>query len=67
MIYQDEKFDQSKGPSITELVDQESVDILQYMGWEVDQSKDLAQVHSVCYMQLMYIFLVEINKLAESY
>ncbi|XP_065907785.1 protein mono-ADP-ribosyltransferase PARP4-like isoform X2 [Dysidea avara] len=39
----DEKFDQSKGPSIAELVDKENVDTLQYMGWEIDQSKDLSK------------------------
>ncbi|XP_065907778.1 protein mono-ADP-ribosyltransferase PARP4-like isoform X3 [Dysidea avara] len=39
----DEKFEQSKGPSIAELVDKENVDTLQYIGWEVDQSKDLSK------------------------
>ena len=45
--WQDEKFDQSKGPSIAELVDKENVDTLQYMGWEIDQSKDLPKVSCV--------------------
>ena len=47
--YQDEKFDQSKGPSITELVEKEDIDILQYVGWDIDQSKDIVKV--VCSIQ----------------
>ena len=35
---------QSNGPSIAELVDKENVDMLQYMSWEIDQSKDLVKV-----------------------
>ena len=61
--YQDEKFDQSKGPSITELVEKEDIDILQNMGWEIDQSKDIVKVVSSIWSTVstacMY-FLVEI-------
>ena len=41
---QDEKFDKVRGPSIDELVSQESVDKLSYMGWTVDQGKDPEKV-----------------------
>ncbi|XP_065907786.1 protein mono-ADP-ribosyltransferase PARP4-like [Dysidea avara] len=50
----DEKFDQSKGPSIAELVDKENVDTLQYMGWEIDQSKDLpkeTELHLIAFTE----------------
>ena len=41
---QDEKFDPDKGPSVKQLVIQESVDKLDYMGWQVDQGADPEKV-----------------------
>ena len=41
---QDEKFDQQKGPSISDLVAKETVDKLTYMGWELDQAADPQKV-----------------------
>ena len=35
----DEDFSKSQGPSITELVDKENLDFLDYLGWE-DKEKD---------------------------
>ena len=64
--YQDEKFDQSKGPSITELVDKENVDMLQYMGWEIDQSKDLVKVTSFAVCICIAITDVTIHNLCVS-
>ena len=34
---QGEKFDEQKGPSIEELITDDDVDCLTYMGWQVDQ------------------------------
>ena len=41
---QDEKFDLDKGPSVEQLVIQESVDKLDYMGWQIDQGADPEKV-----------------------
>ena len=43
---QGEKFDVQKGPSIEELVAEEAVDKLVYVGWMVDQGRDPKQVGS---------------------
>ena len=51
---QDEKFDPSKGPSISDLVAKETVDKLTYMGWELDQAADPIKVH-------VYTCSVEVN------
>ena len=45
---QDEKFDPDKGPSVEQLVIQESVDKLDYMGWQVDQGADPEKVGLNC-------------------
>ena len=37
-----EKFDPTVGPSITELVEKENVDLLSYMAFEVDEKKSEA-------------------------
>jgi hypothetical protein len=42
-VPQDEKFD-SSGPSISELVGNENVDKLDYMGWLIDQGADPKKV-----------------------
>jgi len=60
--WQDEKFDQSKGPSMAELVDKENVDTLQYMGWEIDQSKDLSKVTS-SFIIFVHLLLWELFEL----
>ena len=42
---QGERFDRSRGPSISDLVAKEAVDKLTYMGWELDQAANPQKVH----------------------
>ena len=41
---QGEKFDKERGPGIDKLVEQEDVDQLSYMGWQLDQAADPEKV-----------------------
>ena len=47
----------NKGPSIDELVSKETVDKLDYLGWEIDQGADPVQV-----CEKMLLILVLLNK-----
>ena len=44
-----EKFDPMEGPSISELVEKENVDLLSYMAFEVDEEKSEASSESTDY------------------
>lgn len=56
-FFQDEKFDKAQGPSMSDLVLAEDVDILPYIAWQqypgVDKKQELVRVASFSVVQFM--------------